>query len=149
VANPDGAAPQLDPPGFGLWRSSELDRRNEALATRVGSDDSSRETLGDYGPGGVGHRFRFIRREGDGRPEIHDNVIDVVFIQSGSGILRVRGEMIGESNMQGAAINGGELFPVSSGAVLHIPANVPHAYLVPDGHITYVLVRVPIVGGKR
>jgi quercetin dioxygenase-like cupin family protein len=147
VTDPDGAAPQLDPPGFGMWTSSELDERNAVLATRVGPDDSSRETLADYGPGGIAHRFRFIRREGDGRPEIHNDVIDVVFIQSGGGILRVGGEMIGESNRPGAAINGGELFPVNAGDVLHIPANIPHAYLVPDGHITYVLVRVPIVGG--
>lgn len=147
VTDSDGAAPQLDPPGFGMWWSSELDQRNAALATRVGPDDSSRETLGDYGPGGVAHRFRFIRREGDGRPEIHDNVIDVVFIQSGGGILRVGGEMIGQSNRPGSAIDGGDLFPVNAGDVLHIPANTPHAYLVPDGHITYVLVRVPIVGG--
>ena len=147
VTDPDGAAPQLDPPGFALWSASELDRRNEALGTRVGPDGSSRETLADYGPGGVAHRFRFLRRERSGPPELHDDVIDVVLIQSGAGILRVGGDMIGESNTAGAAISGGELFPVNAGDVLHIPANIPHGYVVPDGHITYVLVRVPIVGG--
>jgi len=147
VTDPDGAAPDLDPPGFGMWTAAELQERNVALGTRIGPDYSSRETLADYGPGGVAHRFRFLRRNGDGPPEIHDDVIDVVLIQSGGGNLRVGGEMIGKSNQPGSAINGGEVFPVNAGDVLHIPANVPHGYVVPDDHITYVLVRVPIVGG--
>ncbi len=144
VAEPDGEAPDLDPPGFALWRSAELDRRNAALGTRIGPDDSARETLADYGPGGLSHRFRFIRRDGDGRPELHEDIIDVVFVQSGQGDLLVGGEMIGESNAAGSRINGGTRHPVRAGDVLHIPARVPHAYLVPDGgHVTYVLVRVP------
>ena len=148
VTVPDGAAPQLDPPGFGMWKSSELEERNSALATRIRPDDSARETLADYGEGGASHRFRFIRRDGDGRPELHDNIIDVVFVQSGEGTMLVGGEMIGRSNAPGSMINGGSRYPVAAGDVLHIPARTPHAYLVPDGgHITYVLVRVPAVEG--
>ena len=148
VAVPDGPAPQLDPPGFGMWKSTELEERNAALATRVRADDSARETLADYGEGGASHRFRFIRRDGDGRPELHDDIIDVVFIQSGEGTLLVGGEMIGRSNTAGSTIEGGSRYPVAAGDVLHIPARTPHAYLVPDGeHITYVLVRVPAFGG--
>ena len=144
----DGPAPQLDPPGFGMWRSSELEERNAALSTRVGPDDSARETLADYGRGGASHRFRFIRRDGDGRPELHDNIIDVVFVQSGEGTLLVGGEMMGRSNAPGSRINGGSRYPVAAGDVLHIPARTPHAYLVPEGgHITYVLVRVPAIEG--
>lgn len=146
VANPDGQAPELDPPGLGLWRASELEDRSEALGTRIGPDGSARETLADYGPGGTSHRFRFIRRDRDGRPEVHDDIIDVVFVQSGAGVLRVGGEMSGRSNAPGAAIEGGERYPVAAGDVLHIPAKVPHGYLAPEGgHVTYVLVRVPAV----
>jgi len=148
VAVPDGPAPQLDPPGFGMWTSTELDERDGALATRVRADGSARETLADYGEGGSSHRFRFIRRDGDGRPELHDDIIDVVFVQSGEGTMLVGGEMIGRSNAAGSAIDGGSRYPVAAGDVLHIPARTPHAYLVPDGgHITYVLVRVPAFEG--
>ncbi len=148
VEVPDGEAPRLDPPGFGMWHSSELEERNRALGTRVGPDDSARETLADYGEGGQSHRFRFIRRDGDGRPELHEDIIDVVFVQSGAGTLLVGGEMIGQSNAPGSRINGGSRHPVAAGDVLHIPARTPHAYLVPDGgHITYVLVRVPALEG--
>ncbi len=148
VTSPDGPAPQLDPPGFGMWTSSELEERNSGLSTRLRADDSARETLADYGVGGASHRFRFIRRDGSGNPELHDDIIDVVFIQSGAGTMLVGGEMIGRSNAPGSAINGGTRYPVAAGDVLHIPARTPHAYLVPDGgHITYLLVRVPAFEG--
>ncbi len=144
VAVPDGQAPRLDPAGFGMWTSADLDERNTALASRVRPDFSARETLADYGAGGASHRFRFIRRDGDGRPELHDDIIDVVFVQSGEGTMLVGGEMIGRSNAAGSVINGGSRYPVAAGDVLHIPARTPHAYLVPEGgHITYVLVRAP------
>jgi mannose-6-phosphate isomerase-like protein (cupin superfamily) len=147
VESPDGEAPKLDPPGFGLWRASELSRRDGALATRIGADGSARETLADYGPGGTSHRFRFIRRDRDGRPEVHDDIIDVVFVQSGAGSVVVGGEMSGGSNQPGSAISGGSRYPVAAGDVLHIPAKVPHAYLAAEGgHVTYVLVRVPAIG---
>jgi quercetin dioxygenase-like cupin family protein len=144
VQIPDGLAPVLDPPGFGLWRAAELQRRNEAIVARMRSDGSSRETLADYGVGGNSHRIRFLRRDRDGWPELHDDIIDVVFVQSGKGSVLVGGEMVGESNVPGTIINGGLRFPVAAGDVLHIPARIPHAYLTSEGgHITYVLLRVP------
>jgi quercetin dioxygenase-like cupin family protein len=148
VADPDGAAPALDPPGFGLWRAADLEQRNADLATRIRPDGSARETLADYGAGGSSHRIRFLRRDRDGWPEQHEDIIDVVFIQSGKGTVHVGGEMIGESNVPGTTINGGQHHPVAAGDVLHVPARVPHAYLANrDDHITYVLLRVPAVVG--
>ena len=148
VANPDGRAPELDPEGFAQWRAAELERRSRLLGERIGSDDSGRETLADYGPGGLSHRFRYLRRDGDGWPEWHEDIIDVVFVKSGAGTMHVGGEMVGESNAPGSSITGGERYDVAAGDVLHIPARTPHAYLVPDGgHVTYVLVRFPAVDG--
>ena len=72
-----------------MWDTSELEERNSVLATRVGPDDSARETLADYVTPSGSHRFRFIRRDGDGRPEQHDRIDDVVYIQSGEGTLLV------------------------------------------------------------
>ena len=86
---------QADQPGFIMWDTSELKERNSVLATRVGPDDSARETLADYVTPSGSHRFRFIRRDGDGRPEQHDRIDDVVYIQSGEGTLLVGGEMLG------------------------------------------------------
>jgi uncharacterized RmlC-like cupin family protein len=54
--------------------------------------------------------------------------------------------MRGPSNAPGSTISGADRHPVAAGDVLHIPAQVPHAYVPESGdHITYVLVRVPAV----
>ena len=137
----------FEPPGFAMWRASDLARRRAALSNRVGPDRSARETLADYGSPSGSHRFRHIHRDADGVPEIHDDIIDVVFITSGKGELLVGGEMLNRNGSTGSGIAGGRRFPVSAGDVLHIPARTPHGYLVEDdGHVTYVLVRMPAFG---
>ena len=141
-------APDLDfePPGFALWRARELDRRRADLDRRIGPDRSARETLADYGSPTRSHRFRHIHRDADGVPEIHDDIIDVVFVTSGEGGVLVGGEMLDRDGSRGSGIAGGTRHPVAAGDVLHIPARAPHGYLVPEGgHVTYVLVRVPAV----
>ena len=83
-------------------------------------------------------------------PEQHDNIIDVVFVQSGEGALQLGGTMIdkkatgGAGESVGSRLEGGERHPLGAGDVIHIPAKVPHAFLVTKGkHITYVLVKFP------
>jgi hypothetical protein len=131
--------------GFAHWSADELRRRNDALGTRIGADGSARETLADYG----NHRFRYLRRDSDGFPEQHDNIIDVVIVQSGRGILQLGGdledpEQSSPGEWRGSRLRGGERHPLGPGDVMHIPATVPHAFLVPDGeHFTYVLGKFP------
>src|SRR6266540_6343274 len=99
-----------DPPGFAMWRSTELQRRDEALSKKVGPDHSARETLADYGD----HRFRLLYRDADGVPEQHDNIVDVVIVQSGEGTLLLGGRMInpkpstGAGEYLGTGIEGGK-----------------------------------------
>lgn len=133
-------------PGFGLWKAAELKQRDEALSKRVGPDHSARETLADYGD----HRFRFLYRDADGVPEQHDRIVDVVFVHSGEGTLLLGGRMInpkassGAGEWLGTGIEGGERHPLAAGDVVHIPATIPHRFLVQAGqHITYVLVKFP------
>ena len=146
VVPPDAPALDFEPAGFVLWRAGELDRRREDLDRRIGPDRSARETLADYGSPTRSHRFRHIHRDADGVPEIHDDIIDLVFVTSGEGGLLVGGEMLDRTGSRGSGIAGGTRHPVAAGDVLHIPARTPHGYLVPEGgHVTYVLVRVPAV----
>ena len=148
VSRDDAPTLDFEPPGFAWWSAADLVRRNAVLATRIRPDRSARETLADYGNPTGAHRFRFIHRDADGVPEIHDAIINVVFVQSGGGTLLVGGEMLDREGSRGSGIAGGARHPVSAGDVLHIPARTPHGYLVPDGgHITYVLVRVPAFEG--
>jgi mannose-6-phosphate isomerase-like protein (cupin superfamily) len=135
-----------DPPGFAMWRAAELKQRDEALSRKVGPDHSARETLAEYSD----HRFRLLYRDADGVPEQHDNIVDVVIVQSGEGTLLLGGRMInakastGAGEYLGTGIEGGERHALAAGDMVHIPAKIPHSFLVPKGkHITYVLVKFP------
>jgi len=135
-----------DPPGFALWKASELQRRIGALSKNVAADHSSRETLADYGD----HRFRLLYRDADGNPEQHDHIIDIVMVQSGEGTLVLGGKMLGQragsgdGEYVGTSIEGGERHVLGPGDVLQIPERVPHAFLVPRGKsVAYVLLKIP------
>ena len=147
---PDAPVLDFEPEGFALWSAAEIARRQAVLAANVRPDHSSRETLADFGSPIRSHRFRHIHRDADGVPEIHDEIIDVVFVTSGRGELLVGGEMLDRDGTFGSGIAGGARHPVAAGDMLHIPARIPHGYLVPEGgHVTYVLVRVPAIASTR
>lgn len=132
------------PPGFAIWKTGELLSRGLALSINVGPDHSARETLADYGD----HRFRMLYRNADGAPEQHDNIIDVVMVQGGGGTLQLGGTMTGKRSTTpgeyvGTKLEGGERYPLGPGDIVHIPAGVPHAFLVSGSHISYVLLKIP------
>ena len=147
VAVPVSAA---DPPGFAIWKAADLKSHDAALATHVAADHSSRETLAAYGD----HRFRMLYRDADGNPEQHDAIIDIVMVQSGEGVLQLGGTMAGKRSTSageyvGTRLDGGDRHPLGPGDIVHIPAGVPHSFLVPAGrHLTYVLLKIP-GGGRR
>src|SRR5262245_39136460 len=134
-----------DPPGFAMWRAGDLKAHDAELATHVGADHSSRETLAEY----KDHRFRMLYRDADGNPEQHDAIIDVVMVQSGDGTLVLGGTMVGQratsaGEWLGTRLDGGERHAIGAGDIIHIPAGIPHSFLVPSGkHITYVLLKIP------
>jgi hypothetical protein len=142
IVSPVGAA---DPPGFRMWSASELEKHDEALAVHVAADHSSRETLADYGS----HRFRMLYRDADGNPEQHDAIIDIVLVQSGEGTLMIGGSMSGRTvtapgESVGTGLQGGDPHPLRAGDIVHLPAGIPHSFLVPPGkHLTYVLLKIP------
>ena len=142
VAVPVAAA---DPPGFALWSAADLKSHDTALSAHVAADHSSRETLADYGD----HRFRLLYRDADGNPEQHDTIIDVVIVQSGEGVLQLGGTMAGRRSTGageyvGTRLDGGDRRPLGPGDIVHIPAGIPHSFLVPQGtHVTYVLLKIP------
>ena len=92
----------------------------------------------------------FCYRNADGFPEQHDTIVDLVFVQSGEGVLQLGGTMIDKKatgspgEYAGSRLDGGSRHPLAAGDVIHIPAAVPHAFLVTKGqHLTYVLVKFP------
>jgi len=130
---------------FALWKAGDLATHDQELSKHVGEDHSSRETLADY----KSHRFRMLYRDADGNPEQHDTIIDIVYVKSGEGTLVLGGTMAGQrttgpGESVGTRLDGGERHPLGAGDIVHIPAGIPHAFLVPPGkHITYVLLKIP------
>jgi mannose-6-phosphate isomerase-like protein (cupin superfamily) len=143
VAGP--AVGAADPPGFALWKAAVLKQHDAELSKHVADDHSSRETLQDYGD----HRFRMLYRDADGNPEQHDAIIDIVFVQSGTGTLVLGGTMAGKRGTAsgewvGTRLDGGDRHDLGPGDIIHIPAGIPHSFLVAKGtHLTYVLLKIP------
>lgn len=134
---------------FALWTPLAIGQHEARLMKNVAPDHSSRETLADYGD----HRFRLLYRNANGLPEEHDKIVDVVMVHSGEGTLMLGGTMSGKKGSAatgeylGTALTGGEMHPLASGDIVHIPAGIPHSFLVPAGkHITYVLLKFPAKG---
>ncbi len=143
---PSFAAEELS---FALWTPAAIGQHEAALMKNVAPDHSSRETLADYGD----HRFRLLYRDANGLPEEHDKIVDVVVVPSGEGTLMLGGTMSGKKGSaatgeyMGSALTGGEVHPLEAGDIVHIPAGIPHSFLVPAGkHITYVLLKFPAKG---
>jgi len=135
-----------DESSFALWTPAQIEQHEAKLKKNVAPDHSSRETLADYGD----HRFRLLYRDADGFPEEHDKIVDVVMVHSGEGTLMLGGTMAGKKGSAetgeyvGTALTGGESHPLAAGDIVHIPAGIPHSFLVPAGkHITYVLLKFP------
>ena len=135
--------------GVAVWRHDELDRRDAALSTSIGADGSSRETLADYG----NHRFRYLRRASDGRPEQHDRIIDVVIVHSGRGTLLVGGQMVNPTGNPatgeylGTGIDGGQRHDLGPGDFALIPPGVAHAFANRgDRPVRFTLSFAPALG---
>ena len=142
----------VNPPGdaanFAVWKTADLHTRDGRLSGKLQADHSARETLGEYGS----HRARLLYRVADGAPEQHDKIVDLWIVQSGEGTLVVGGKMTGakpsagEGEFLGIGIEGGERHAIAAGDIVHIPAGIPHSFLVPQGkHVTYVLLKIPAV----
>jgi mannose-6-phosphate isomerase-like protein (cupin superfamily) len=138
-------APASSTARFALWNAADLAKHDEELSKHLGEDHSSRETLADY----QSHRFRMLYRDADGNPEQHDTIVDIVYVKSGEGTLVLGGTMAGRrttgpGESVGTRLDGGERHPLGAGDIVHIPAGIPHSFLVPTGkHLTYVLLKIP------
>jgi mannose-6-phosphate isomerase-like protein (cupin superfamily) len=106
-------------------------------------------------PGGIkeqadfgNHLLEISHREVNGKAELHKVKADVMVIQTGTATLVTGGEVIdpkdtGPNEVQGSGIKGGVKHEIGPGDVIHIPAGVPHQFLLAPGtQITYLVVKV-------
>jgi len=94
------------------------------------------------------HLLQVSHRDHSGNVEVHLTKVDVMVIQSGTARLVYGGEGVGmhptaANELQGTSIDGGTTIRVNPGDVIHIPAGVPHQFLLDPGEtITYLVVKV-------
>jgi mannose-6-phosphate isomerase-like protein (cupin superfamily) len=96
---------------------------------------------------GLDYSVGALHRSGSGNAELHEKQTDVYYVADGEATLVTGGEMIGSKvvspgQRQGTGIKGGEVYHLSKGDLLVIPAGVPHWFKeVPDS-VSYLLVKV-------
>jgi mannose-6-phosphate isomerase-like protein (cupin superfamily) len=138
------AAFAADPAGFQIWKAGDLKNYEKKLSQKVDAQKISGQSLGSYG----NHTTSLSHREGSGVAEVHEHVNDIFMIQSGEGIIIIGGKVVqpkttAPGEIRGPSIEGGTKHPVAVGDILHIPANVPHQFLVDAGkQVTYFVVKV-------
>lgn len=133
-----------DPPGFTIWKASDLKAKDKELAGKMSDKKIASETLASYG----NHLTMLAHREGDGEVEVHDKMADVFVVISGEASLIVGGTVVGghtsaPGEIRGTSITGGEKKALGAGDAVHIPAKVPHQMLVANGKkVEYFVVKV-------
>jgi hypothetical protein len=122
------------------YSAAELARVADALA----HGSTTGRTVGKRGPLEVLQ----IRRAASGTPEIHDQWIDVTFVQSGQAALLTGGVVEGGSlaspgEHRGGTIRGGTRRRIGAGDLVTIPARTPHQYeIAPGDSLRYITVKV-------
>lgn len=125
-----GLASAADPAGFVIWPKGAPPASSKGPAT--------------FG----NHSLSVSHREKDGIPEVHEKQTDIFVIQSGDAELVIGGSVVGSKTVSAGEIRGGSIQNgskknVSAGDVVHIPAGVPHQFLVAPGkQVTYFVVKV-------
>jgi mannose-6-phosphate isomerase-like protein (cupin superfamily) len=133
-----------DPPGFTLWKASDLKAYEQQMVQKLGPQKAATQQLTDFGT----HLTMMAHRQTDGEAEIHEGVSDVFYVISGEGTLVVGGKVIGAKStgpgeLRGTSIQGGVPKKLAAGDIVNIPAKTPHQTLVKAGQkITYFVVKV-------
>lgn len=138
------ATPAGDPEGFRLWKSADLKAAGKRLSPKIDAQKIAGEPLGTFG----NHNFQISHREGNGVAELHAVVADVFVVESGEATLIVGGTVVepkttAPNEVRGKSITGGVSKELTTGDIVHIPANVPHQLMVKTGkEFTYFVIKV-------
>jgi quercetin dioxygenase-like cupin family protein len=86
-------------------------------------------------------------REKGGQVEVHDKETDVLYIVDGDATFVTGGKMVGGKNTRpgqwlGTDITGGETRHLVKGAVVVVPAGVPHWFKEVPKSVSYYVVKV-------
>jgi mannose-6-phosphate isomerase-like protein (cupin superfamily) len=138
------ALPAGDPPGFTMWKSSELKAFAKSLAPKIDANKVATQQLGKFG----NYSYMVAHREGPGEAEYHETQADIFIVQSGEATLVVGGKVEGgkttaPNEIRGTSISGGENKRMGPGDVVSIPAKTAHQVKTDPGKpFTYFIVKV-------
>lgn len=133
-----------DPPGFRIWKSSQIKGYQKTLSSKLDAQKVASETLATEGNA----VFMVAHREGSGLAEWHEKQADILVIQTGEVTMIYGGEIpdnkqTAPGEMRGTSIRGGSEVKLGPGDTLHIPAKVPHQMkLAPGKQVTYFVAKV-------
>lgn len=133
-----------DPPGFTVWKASELKALEQQMEKKLGPTKAATQQFTDFGT----HLTMMAHRQTDGEAEIHEGVTDVFYVLSGEATLVVGGTVIGAKStgpgeIRGTSIQGGVSNKIAAGDIVNIPVKTPHQTLVKAGQkVTYFVVKV-------
>jgi mannose-6-phosphate isomerase-like protein (cupin superfamily) len=124
-----------DPEGFAVW---------PGVVSHIAETEVPWEELGDY----QNHLIATSFIRDDGPAEVHESQIEIWIVQDGNATLVVGGEIlepktIKPHEIRGLSIKGGSETPLTQGAIVHIPANLPHQLkIAPGKYLIYTTIRM-------
>ncbi len=94
------------------------------------------------------HYTMLAFRKATGSAEVHQHEADILIVESGDATLVTGGKLVNgrvqkPGEIRGTSIDGGERHPVTPGDIIHIPAGVPHQFLIDKGKpFAYFVLKV-------
>ena len=139
-------AQEQAPPGFHIWSADSSQPYIREMAAEAPTDPHrfAVRQLADYPNDG----YLLVHREADGQVEWHETQADVFFVQSGSAVLLlggelVNGETVGPHEKRNGHIVGGVRHPMAAGDVIRIPSRIPHQVLLNGSkNFDYFVIKV-------
>lgn len=138
------ALPAGDPPGFSMWKASELKAFSKSLSPKMDAMKVATQQLTAFG----NYSFMVAHREGSGQAEYHATQADIFVVESGEATLVYGGNLVdgkttAPNEMRAASISGGMEKKLAAGDVVTIPAKLPHQVKLDSGkEFTYFVVKV-------
>ena len=125
-----------------VYSPGELQNLSRALSRK--HTQFAAQQLKKYG----NHYTMLAYREATGASEVHGKEADVFVVTDGAATIVTGGKLVNArtekpGELRGTSVEGGERHPLAKGAIIHIPAGVPHQLLIENGKpFTYFVVKV-------
>lgn len=132
-------------PAADIWTPADIGKVSAELAPQTKGEDPAGKTLAAYGS----HSAAVWRRARTGSAELHRTRTDLIVITEGEATL-ISGGTIPDGKptsaveVRGSSISGGTSRKIGPGDVIHIPAGMPHQFVLEKDHtITYFALKLP------